>query len=81
MHELTDRNMKIPNFPQISKENANKKLEEWTRRAILKMIIFSQTPEFEELSIKQLFKKIDESMFNLKLNTKIIKLEKDFNII
>ena len=60
----------------ISKDDANKKLETWTRYAILKMIFFSQIPEFSNLSIKQLFKKIDESMFDSKLKTKFLKLDK-----
>ena len=75
IHELSDRSMNVPYLPQISKDDANKKLEIWTRYAILKMIFFSQLPEFTTLSIKQLFKKIDESMFNSKLKTKFLKLD------
>ena len=78
VHELTDRNMSVPNLPQITKDDASKKLEIWTRHAILKMIIFSQNPEFNDLSIKQLFKKIDKSMFDSKLKTKILKIDKNF---
>ena len=55
IHELSDRSMNVPYLPQISKDDANKKLEIWTRYAILKMIFFSQIPEFSTLSIKQLF--------------------------
>jgi hypothetical protein len=75
IHELTDRNMKVPNLPQITKDNASKKLEIWTRHAILKMMIFSQNLEFNNLSIKQIYKKIDESMFNSKLKNKFLKLD------
>jgi len=81
VHELTDRNMSVPNLPQITKDDASKKLEIWTRHAILKMIIFSQNPEFNDLSIKQLFKKIDKSMFDSKLKIKILKIDKNFQTL
>jgi len=77
IHEFSDRIIKVENLPSITKEVAIKKLEDWTRRSILQMIYFSQDVEFSKSTIKQLLKKIDQAMFDSKLNSKLLKLSKE----
>ena len=79
IHEFSDRIMKVENLPPITKDVAIKKLEDWARRSILQMIYFSQDVEFSKLTIKQLLNKIDESMFDSKLNLKFLKLSKEIS--
>ena len=68
VHELVDRKMKIKGFPEMSKDEAIDKLESWVRRGILHMILFSNSKKYSELSLKELLKKIDQSMLDIKLN-------------
>lgn len=79
VHEFTDRAMKMSNLPEITKNEAIKKLEVWARRSILQMIFFSQERTSSKLTAKQLYKKIDESMFDSKLNLKFLKLSKEIS--
>lgn len=79
IHEFSDRIMKVENLPPITKDVAIKKLEDWARRSILQMIYFSQDAESSKLTIKQLLNKIDQAMFDSKLNSKFLKLSKEIS--
>lgn len=76
VHEFKDKKIKIKNSIPISKKIALEKLYDWSRRAIIQMILFSQENDNYELSLQDLYHKIDESMFDQELNTKITGLAK-----
>ena len=79
VHEFSDRTMKVENLTFIKKDVAIKKLEDWARRSILQMIFFSQEKEYSKLKITQLLTKIDEAMFDSKLNSKFLEYSKDIS--
>ncbi len=78
VHEFTDRVMRVGSR-QITKNEATKKLENWTRRSILQMIFFSQGKTASELNKKMLCRKIDESMFSKSLCLQFSKLSDDIS--
>jgi len=77
VHESIDRTMKLKNLPEITKNDAIKKLEIWSRRSILQMIFFSQERGSSKFTAKQLYKKIDEAMFDKILNSKFLKINNE----
>jgi len=75
VHEFKDRPVKVEKT--LTKDFVIKKLESWTRRSILQMFYFSQEKKYSKLTFRQLLKKIDESMFNVKINSEFLKLSNE----
>lgn len=76
VHKSKDIKIKIKDSEPITKKYAVKQLENWTRRAIFQMIILTQTPDHKDLPIDHLHQKLDQAMFDMKLNFQFRKLSK-----
>ena len=79
VHELEEREIKLDGR-NISIEEGLQIMRDYTKRAILKIILLSQDPEFEKLTYKQLISKINESIYDLKLQEKFQDLENKISI-
>ena len=63
VHSLEERRLHEKGKPTMKKEKAVIEIEDLTRKAILKMIFFSQENGYEDLEPKDLAKKIGRSGF------------------
>lgn len=79
VHEFEERPMDVENLPSITKDDAIKKLDNWTRRAILQMIFLYQEKEYSKLTFKQIFRKIEASMFDKKTDAYFLKFNKELS--
>ncbi len=79
VHELEERQIKL-NGKNIPIEEGLRIMRDYTKRAILKIILLSQDPEFEKLTHKKLISKINESIYDLKLQEKFQDLENEISI-
>ena len=55
-------------------------MRDYTKRAILKIIMLSQEPEFEELTYIELIKKISNSIYDSTLQEKFQAIENKISV-
>ena len=79
VHELEERQIKLDG-KNIPIEEGLQIMRDYTKRAILKIILLSQEPEFKELTHEKLILKIDFSVYDLKLQEKFQALEDEISI-
>ena len=80
VHSLEERRLREKGKPTMEKEKAIIEIEDLTRKAILKMIFFSQENGYEDLEPKDLAKKIGEAVFDDSLKEKFVQIGKEILI-
>nr|AIF10955.1 hypothetical protein [uncultured marine thaumarchaeote KM3_47_F06] len=79
VHSLEERHIQEKGKPEMEKEKAAIEIEDLTRKAILKMIFFSQENGYEDLEPKDLVKKIGEAVFDDSLKEKFVQIGKEIS--
>jgi hypothetical protein len=79
VHVLEEREIKL-NGKNIPIEEGLEIMRDYTKRAILKIIVLSQEPEFEELTYMRLIKKIENSIYDSTLQEKFQAIENKISV-
>ena len=79
VHVLEERKILL-NEKNIPIEEGLEIMRDYTKRAILKIIVLSQEPEFEELEYMELIKKIENSIYDSTLQEKFQAIENKISV-
>ena len=79
VHVLEEREILL-NGKNIPIEKGLEIMRDYTKRAILKIIVLSQEPEFEELTYMRLIKKIENSIYDSTLQEKFQAIENKISV-